>query len=65
MSVIKLTSQHIDQIKGLFTHKKYMGKDINDDAFKLESASINKITYDISDSKWITKINAHVRPLHA
>jgi len=57
MSVIKLTSQHIDQIKGLFTHKKYMGKDINDDAFKLESASINKITYDIFCANYLSDLN--------
>ena len=56
MSVIKLNSNHTEQIKELFTNKKYMGLDISDPAFKLEDTTFNKLTYDIFCNNYLSDL---------
>jgi hypothetical protein len=47
MSVIKLTSDHTEQVKALFDHNKYMEVSINDSAFEVKETTFNALTYDI------------------
>jgi hypothetical protein len=56
MSVVKLTSDHIEQVKDLFTNKKYMGLDMNNEAFSLEDTTFNKLTYDIFCSNYLSDL---------
>lgn len=56
MSVVKLNSSHVEQIKDLFTNKKYMGLDMNNEAFSLEDTTFNKLTYDIFCSNYLSDL---------
>jgi hypothetical protein len=56
MSVVKLNSSHVEQVKDLFTNKKYMGLDMNNEAFSLEDTTFNKLTYDIFCSNYLSDL---------
>jgi hypothetical protein len=56
MSVVKLNSNHSEQIKDLFMNKKYMGLDISDPAFKLEDTTFNRLTYDIFCNNYLSDL---------
>lgn len=56
MSVVKLTGEHAEQIQHLFNNKKYMGKDIEDEAFKLKDTTFNKLTYDMFCANYLTDL---------
>jgi hypothetical protein len=56
MSIVKLNSSHIEQVKDLFTNKKYMGLDINNEAYSLEETTFNKLTYDIFCSNYLSDL---------
>ena len=56
MSVVKLNSSHIEQVRDLFTNKKYMGLDMNNEAYSLEDTTFNKLTYDIFCSNYLSDL---------
>ena len=56
MSVVKLNSSHQEQVKNLFSNKKYMGLDIKNESFTLEDTTFNKLTYDIFCSNYLTDL---------
>jgi hypothetical protein len=56
MAVVKLTSRHTEQVLDLFVTKKYMGKDIDDPAFKLQDTTFNKLTYDMFCANYLTDL---------
>jgi hypothetical protein len=56
MSVIKLNSNHAEQIKELFVNKKFMGVNVADAAFKLEDTTFNKLTYDIFCNNYLSDL---------
>jgi hypothetical protein len=57
MSVVRLSSEHREQVAHLFNVKKYMGKDIEDEAFKLRDTTFNKLTYDMFCANYLTDLN--------
>jgi hypothetical protein len=56
MSVVRLTSNHTEQVKDLFVNKKFMGKNIDDPAFKLQDTTFNKLTYDMFCSNYLSDL---------
>ena len=56
MSVVKLTGAHVEQVKDLFTNKKYMGLAMTNEAFSLEDTTFNKLTYDIFCSNYLSDL---------
>lgn len=56
MSVVKLTNNHTEQVKDLFINKKFMGINIEDDAFNLQDTTFNKLTYDIFCSNYLSDL---------
>ena len=60
MSVVKLDSSHIEAVKGLFQHKKYMGVDVNSPAFTKndETLNFNKLLYDIFCSNYLNDLKS-------
>ena len=56
MSVVKLTSEHVEAVKSLYTNKKYMGVDINSDVYKMQDTTFNKLTYDIFCSNYLSDL---------
>ena len=57
MSVVRLSGEHREQVAPLFDVQKYMGKDINDAAFKLKDTTFNKLTYDMFCANYLTDLN--------
>lgn len=57
MSVVRLTNEHTEQVAHLFDVKKYMGKDIEDEAFKLRDTTFNKLTYDMFCANYLSDLN--------
>lgn len=56
MTVIKLDHTHVEAIKPLFLHKKYMGIDLNDPAFIITDSSFNEITYNIFCNNYLSNL---------
>ena len=57
MSVIKLTSEHTEQVRYIFDHKKYMGISVDDVAFDLKETNFNTLTYDIFCANYLSGLN--------
>jgi len=57
MSVIKLSSKHIEQVKYIFDHKKYMGVFANDPANYPQETNFNILTYDIFCANYLSGLN--------
>ena len=57
MTVIKLTSEHIEQVKPIFGHDKYMGVSISDSAFEVKETKFNVLTYDIFCANYLSDLN--------
>ena len=57
MPVIKLTSEHAEQVKTIFGHDKYMGVSINDGAFAVKETTFNTLTYNIFCSTYLSDLN--------
>lgn len=56
MAVVKLNESHIEAVRPLFTHKKYMGVSITDPAFYMKDSSINQVTYDIFCNNYLSNL---------
>jgi hypothetical protein len=56
MSVVKLNSNHIEQVKELFTNKRYMGLDVSEPSFIFEDTTLNKLTYDMFCSNYLSDL---------
>lgn len=57
MSVIKLTNEHQNNIIKLFSNNTYMGKKLNEDSFKLQDTTFNKLTYDMFCATYLSDLN--------
>ena len=57
MSVIKLTSEHTEQVKYLFNYNKHMGVLINDNNFGVKQNNFNTLTYNIFCSTYLSDLN--------
>jgi hypothetical protein len=57
MSVVKLDQSHADAVRYTFQSPKYMGVDVNSPAFKIDDVGINKLTYDIFCSNYLSGLN--------
>lgn len=57
MSVVKLTAEHAEALKEVFTHTKYMGVNIDNPAYKLAGASFNGLTYNVFCSNYLSGLN--------
>lgn len=60
MSVVKLDSSHIEAVKGLFQHKKYMGVDVTDTSFNREGDGniFNEVLYNIFCSNYLNDLKS-------
>jgi hypothetical protein len=60
MSVVKLDSSHVEAVKGLFQHKKYMGVDVTDTSFNREGDGniFNEVLYNIFCSNYLNDLKS-------
>ena len=57
MSVVKLTSEHAEQVRYIFDHNKYMGISVDDVSFELKETNFNTLTYDIFCANYLSGLN--------